>query len=174
MKQAHERLQQHKIYKDWRAKNPNHNLSHAFLMLQQQYHPHWQFGFYSPETDQVATFIISEDNVQFNPETEVFKEPDKKILTLSLSQVKKTFEEAYAVAEQICKERCRGQTINSTIAVLQNTHEFGTVWNVTLVTMAFNTVNVKIDAETGEIKKVNVDSLMGLGTRVGPNDELPQ
>ena len=176
MKHAFERLQQNKVYKDWRTKNPSHTLSHAFLMLHQQYHPNWQFGFYSPETDQVATFIISEDNVQFTPETEVFKDPDKKILPITLSQVKKTFDEAYAIAEQICRQRCSGQTINSTIAVLQNTHEHGIVWNITLVTMAFNTVNVKIDAETGDIKKVSVDSLMGLGTRVGPDstDVLPQ
>lgn len=174
MKKAHEKLVNHKVYKDWRAKNSEPYLAHAFVMLHQNYHPNWQFGYYSPEKDSVATFVISEDDVTFNPETEVFKDPDKKVLELTLSNVKKSFDEAYTIAEQVCKEKCSGQPINSTIAVLQNLHEHGIVWNMTLVTLAFNTVNVKVDANTGEIKSIKVDSLMSLGKRVGPNDEMPQ
>ena len=173
MKNAHKRLLEHKVYKEWRAKNPSHQLAHAFLMLHQNYHPHWQFGFYSPDSDHIATFVISEDGITFNPETEVFKDPTKKVLQLNLSDVQKSFDEAYATAEQVCKERCKGQTINSTIAILQNTQDFGTVWNITLITIAFNTVNVKVDARTGEIKNITVDSLMSLGTKF-KSDDLPQ
>ena len=46
-----------------------------------------------------------------------------------------------------------------TIAILQNLPEFGNIWNLTYVTEAFNTLNIKIDALNGQVLEHNLTSI---------------
>ena len=54
------------------------------------------------------------------------------------------------------------QIIKKKIAKLQNLEEFGNIWNITYITLAFNTLNIKINPENGEILNHNLESLMNL------------
>ena len=46
-----------------------------------------------------------------------------------------------------------------TIAILQNIKPHGNIWNLTYITQAFNTLNMKIDASTGKILDHNHSSI---------------
>src|SRR3989344_2458059 len=46
-----------------------------------------------------------------------------------------------------------------TIAILQNIKELGNIWNITYVTEAFNTLNMRIDASTGKVLEHKLSSV---------------
>ncbi|MEA3514373.1 MAG: hypothetical protein U9R34_02775, partial [Nanoarchaeota archaeon] len=48
------------------------------------------------------------------------------------------------------------------IFILQNI-DIGQIWNVTIVTLTFNTLNLKIDSNTGEVIQHHLTSLMQMG-----------
>jgi hypothetical protein len=61
---------------------------------------------------------------------------------------------------------CNGITeiVTKIIVLLQNIDGRPT-WNLTLVTMAFSLLNVRIDAATGSVTGATKDSLFNLGSR---------
>jgi len=46
------------------------------------------------------------------------------------------------------------------IAILQNLENLGNVWNLTFVIAAFNTLNMKINAENGKIVEHKLSSIL--------------
>ena len=66
------------------------------------------------------------------------------------------------IADEFQKQNYKNELPNKSINILQNIHQ-GTAWNVTLVTAAFNTLNMKIDASTGEVLEHKLTSLMSMG-----------
>ncbi|HLP79561.1 MAG TPA: hypothetical protein VK158_02930 [Acidobacteriota bacterium] len=166
MEQSYKILQQSPQFKDWRIQNPHHELVHAFLMLNKNASPHWQFGYYSADHDTIATFTVEDQTVQHQPDTQAFKDPDKKILPLDIDSVQVSFDDALEISQNINTSKHNGLPVNTTIGILQNITTFGTVWNMTLVNVSFNALNVKIDAKSGQIVHEHMESLMNLGQRV--------
>lgn len=166
MKEHHKTLEAHSTFKEWRKDNKDHTFVHAFLMDHPGMQRNWQFGYYNPHTDRLTTFVLEDDNsITHKQDEEAFKDPDKKILPVTLSAVDMTYDQAIAIAKGEAEKLASGQPITTSIAILQHIAEVGTVWNVTLITFAFNRINVKIDAKTGEIKKSDMESLMNLGSK---------
>ena len=146
-------------FKKWKNENSKAYLAHAFIMTDQQGNGEWQVGYYNPENELMTKAIIAEGKVDLKCE-EVFKKPDSKVGKLNLAKVKIDHPDAGKLAEELRKKTYTQELPLKTIAILQNIDNYGQVWNMTYFTMKFNTLNIKIDAETGEVKHHELSQLM--------------
>jgi len=119
-----------------------------------------QVGYYSKEKDMVTTFEINEE-IKKNPEEKAFKE-GKIIQKLNLDTVEIDFEDALNKARDFKQKEYPKELVNKDLVILQHI-EAGVVYNVTLITMAFKTLNIKIDAKSGEVLSHELRSIMEMG-----------
>ena len=84
----------------------------------------------------------------------------KQPLTLILiGKVKLTFDTAIEKANEFQQKNFPKDNCIKTIAILQNIHQFGNIWNITYITESFNTLNMKINAENGNVLEHNLSSV---------------
>ena len=159
LKPSLKKLEESNEYRKWRQKNKNTYLSYAFKIPQEMKSEEWQFGFYDKKKDKITTFVISRDNIKARPEEDIFKKEEMKIEGIQLDKVKLTFDNAVAKANEFQQKNFPKDKSVKTIAILQNMPKFGNVWNITYVTEAFNTLNMKIDAATGKVLEHNLSSI---------------
>jgi len=159
LKQTFEGIEKSKEYLKWKEKNKGCYLSYVFIMQEKDKEGQWHFGFYNKSTDKTTTFILT-SQIQVKEEEEIFKKPGAKVNQLDITKATLTFDEICKKAEEFCKKQYPHELINKKIVIFQNLDEFGDIWNITLVTLAFNTINLKIDPENGEVKRHNITSLM--------------
>ncbi|MDP3765492.1 MAG: hypothetical protein Q8R04_03185 [Nanoarchaeota archaeon] len=159
LKIALKRLEENSEFKKWYRKNKNTYLSYAFKIPQEMSSDDWQFGFYNKKKDRITTFVVSGGNVNIRPEEEIFKKEKAKVNEIQLDKVKLTFDNAMAKANEFQEKNFPKDKSIKTIAILQNISEFGNIWNVTYVTEAFNTLNMKINAANGKIIEHNISSV---------------
>jgi hypothetical protein len=157
MKNALRKLNQSIKFVKWNKKNNKSKLTHAFIMVGNNENDEWQFGYYNPETDKVATFTVN-DSVSLNDEQDVFKKPGDKVKCINLNNVKISLEKAIEKADEIKEKHYPKETINKRIAILQNI-DHGQLWNITFVTHSFKTINIKINSSDGKVIKHGVISL---------------
>tara|TARA_Y100000310_G_scaffold342247_1_gene444655 strand:+ start:63058 stop:63552 length:495 start_codon:yes stop_codon:yes gene_type:complete len=156
LKQALKKLEESMQFKDWKKKNPETFFSYA---LKTPDDDSWNLGFYHKTTDKMTTFTIHQE-IEMNEEEEIFKKPDMEVNPIDVKNVKLPLKEILKKAEDFQKEKYPKELANKTIIILQNLKEYGNVWNITLVTHTFKTLNIKISPENGEIKYHSLDSLM--------------
>lgn len=152
------KLEDSKEFKDWKKENNASSLVHVFKMFDEANKDEWQIGFYNPD-DKIITFIIGKDSIQILPESEIFKKPDAKIFKLNIEDVKVELIEALEKAKNFQEKDYPQEKPMKEIVILQKL-DIGQVYNITFVTQTFNTLNIKIDAKTGEIKSHKLMSLM--------------
>ncbi|MGV8168700.1 MAG: hypothetical protein ACP5N3_01450 [Candidatus Nanoarchaeia archaeon] len=156
----YEKLINSEVFKEFKNSSEHFYLVHVYQMKGGQNESSVEFGFYNSKTDKIVVF-------ETNPfmkraEEEVFKE-GKTIHPLHLETVKLSMEEALAVAERTRKEKYPSEIIYQMICILQNIDR--QVWNITLISMSFNIINIRIDSESGAIVDTNIHSIMELGKR---------
>ena len=158
LKNAIKKLESSEVFKKFIQKNPHYKLAHAFTMVDKVQGP-WQIGYYSQEKDRVVTFEVDKHITQ-SGEEEVFKKPGKKVKSLNLDNVKITLEKAVQIAEDTTKKKYPNETTTKIIVILQTLdHE---IYNITLTTETFNMINMRIDAETGEVAACIIQSILSL------------
>ena len=74
----------------------------------------------------------------------------------------KDFEDAVSIANKFQREKYSTEIPIKKIVVLQNI-DFGQIWNITFISKTFNTLNMKIDAGSGQVKKHLLVSLFSMG-----------
>jgi len=154
-----EKLEGDSEFKKWNKKNKSTYFSYAFKIPQEMGSDEWQIGFYDKKKDKITTFVIVGDNIKVRPEEEVFKKEETKVNEIQLDKVNLTFDDALAKADEFQQKNFPKDKSIKTIAILQHIAEFGNVWNITYVTEAFNTLNMKIDASNGKILEHNLASV---------------
>lgn len=162
LKAALKKLKGSEEFKEWDAKNPENFLSYAFKMIESDKDSPWQFGFYYRATDKVTSFIATEDKIEVLDEEEVFKKPDTKVEPVDIEKVSLPFEKIMKKAEEFQKHHYSAELVDRTISILHNIEEYGTIWNITYITRAFKTLNMKINPENGKVEHHNASSLMDL------------
>ena len=145
--------------KEWKLKNKEGYLSVIFVMMDEKQKSEWQFGYYNPENEKMASFFVFEDGIKESEESEVFKEPGAKVKELDLSKVKVWVDESLKTANDLQEKKYPKESPEKVIMILQNIEE-GLLWNITYVTRAFNTLNMKVDAITGKIISDKLTNLM--------------
>jgi len=159
LKPALKKLEESSDFKKWRQKNKNTYLSYAFKIPQEMGANDWQIGFYNRKKDKITTFVLVGDNIKIRSEEEIFKKEEMKVNEIQLDKVKLTFDNAIGKADEFQQKKFPKDKSIKTIAILQNISSIGNVWNVTYVTEAFNTLNMKIDASNGNVLEHNLSSV---------------
>jgi len=159
IKLALKKLEDNKDFKKWQHKNKGTYFSYSFKIPQEMKEDEWQFGFYNSKSDKITTFVIEGDNVHIRPEEDVFKREETKINEVELEKVKLSFDGAIQKANEFQQKNFPKDRSIKTISILQNLPELGNIWNITYVTEAFNTLNLKIDALNGKILEHNLTSI---------------
>ena len=150
------RLKESKIFLEWQKEHVDAYLTHCFFMKDKMVEPEWQIGYYNPGTDLISTFVIGE-KIIMNPDSEALKK-EGMVDKLDISKVKKDYVDAFELANKVQVEEFKTHTPMKKIFILQNI-EGKQIWNVTYVTNTFNTLNIKIDSETGEINSKKLLSI---------------
>jgi len=142
-------------YKGW-DKKEHHKLAHVFKMVED---PGWQVGFVSGEN--IVTFTLSGADVAMGEPQEVFKKPGDKVAELAIDKVKIDWKEALEKAKEFQQGEYPNEFIFKTFFILQTLGE--PVYNITMVTKTFKTLNIRVSAETKEVVSHKSDSLLDLG-----------
>ncbi len=158
LKPALKKLEESLAFKKWKQNNKDTYFSYAFKIPQEMPNE-WQLGFYDKKKDKITTFVINRDNIKIRAEEDVFKKEDMKVNEIQLDKVKLTFDSAIEKASEFQQKNFPKDMGIKTIAILQNITGFGNVWNITYITEAFNTLNMKIDAFNGKILEHNIASV---------------
>ena len=138
-----------KKFSKWRKKNKTAYLSHAFKMFQDE-HKEWQLGYYEPKNEKITTFLVSPNGVEPRPAEEVFKK-EEHVNRLEIPSNLLPLRDVMVKTNEFQQQNYPKDKSMKTIALLQSLPDYGSVWNITLVTQAFNTLNMKIHPTTGAI-----------------------
>lgn len=161
-KNAWHSLEDSNKFQKWKKEHKESIFSYAFTSIEKELTDDWQIGFYDKKTDKIITFNILNSQVIDNRIDDVFKEPGSKMLEIDFDKVKLGIAEIIEKVNKFIKQKYPNEIINRKILILQNLPNLGTIWNITLISMSFNSLNVKIDAETGQIKSDKLTSLKDL------------
>lgn len=157
LKEKVKKLEGSDVFKKWKSKNKDSHLSHVFVLFDEN-QDDWQIGYYSPKANKITTFVVG-DNITENPAEDVFKEQKAVVKELEIAKAKIDVEKVLKITDDLQKEKYKAQIPVKKIAILQHL-EIGQIWNVTYVTQSMQTLNMKIDSETGEIKSDKLVSLL--------------
>lgn len=160
LKDVIEKLEADSGFKEWREKNKQYFLAHAFMMMDKENENIWQIGYYDPKKDVVTTFIIEGDNVKISSELNVFKRPDSKVEELDISKVKIGTFEAIEKAEAVMAKEYSKAVPMKMFFIIQKLAEHGYIFNVTFITHDFKTINIRLSSENGEVLHHNMDTLL--------------
>ncbi len=156
-KTALKKLKNSSKFKKWIFKNKKSYLTYAFTMIENSEKSEWQIGYYDKKLDKVTVFTIN-NNIEINPEQDIFKKPGTAVKKINLKDVKFSLDKVLKKAQTIKEKKYPKELVTKTIAILQNI-ELGQLWNITLITSSLNTINIKIDAKTGKTIKHEFVSL---------------
>ena len=159
LKQTIKKLEKNNAFSSWKDRNKHTYFSYAFKIPQEMKNDEWQIGFYNRDKDKITTFTITGDDVGIRHEEEMFKKEETKVKEIKIDNVKLSFDDVLSKATEFQQENYPKDKALKTIVILQNSDEFGDVWNVTFITEPFNTLNMKIDASDGKIKHHKISSI---------------
>ena len=149
-----------KEYTDFIAENSDNYLVHLFTMMDVAHKDDWQLGYYSKKSDKITVFENNQGKITILPAQEAFKEKNY-IAPLNIDNVKIAYVQAMDTIEDVLKKNYSAESLVKAIVLLQNLPEYGQIWNITIVTMTFNVINVKINSSTGEVIKHSKETLIG-------------
>jgi len=150
-------LTKHVLFKEWHSSNPNYFLAHAFVMLDEENKDTWQIGFYNAEKERMVTFIVSPNNVQKTEDQEILSSgtPIQRLLP---EKVMLTVDDALQKAKACYDEHYKAEITVKQFFIIQ-TGKSCTMFNITYFTRAMKTINIKIDASTGQVFKHSSQTL---------------
>lgn len=158
LKPALKKLEQSEEFRKWRIKHKDTYFSYAFR-IEQDMPGEWQLGFYDRKKDKITTFVMKDEDISIRGEEDVFKKDDMKVNKVDIIRIKITFENAISKANEFQQRNFPKDKSIKTIAILQNIRQLGNIWNITYITEAFNTLNMKIDASSGKVLEHSVSSV---------------
>ena len=90
----------------------------------------------------------------------MFKEENTTVKKLGLSEVKLNLSQALEAALKVKNDKYMQEIVIKKIILLQNLEKYGNIWNVTFVTKAFKTLNIKINANDGAVLEDGIISVI--------------
>ncbi len=158
------KLEESAEFKNWKKENKDSFLSHIIFFVEGDVTTETQVGFYNEKRNKVKSFTISEVSVTGLPEDEVFKREEDKVYAVDLKKIKIDLQKASDEADAVQKKNYPKHIPIKKIIVLQNINK-DNLWNITYVTSNFQTLNIKIDAETGRLTEHKLVDLMQFGAK---------
>ncbi|MBN1645343.1 PepSY domain-containing protein [Candidatus Woesearchaeota archaeon] len=146
-----ERLHTSNEFKQWQKENKDFYLAHIFVMHDEANKGAFQIGYYNSNKDKMITFIMTPEEIKLTSEQEVMK-AKQTINQLDAEKVKISFETALETAKKCREENYKNELIMKSFFILQELDKIP-VFNITYLTHGFKTINIKINATTGEVVK---------------------
>ena len=163
-------------FTSWRKDNKKAFLTSAFTMVSSAEQilegKEWLFSYYDTADDTFTTF--SSEGAQKATKEQAFKEGET-LPALNLSTIKVEAAGCINKAEELKNKEYKGQQASKIIAILQplrsdeitgssqkskESPSAITVWNLTYITTAYNVINVKIDAASGNVLSHKMSGVM--------------
>lgn len=154
-------LEKSEEFKKWKGEHTDSYLAHIFRMDDGKGEELCLVGYYNND-DTITSFEVNGDDIVLKSCEEIFKKDDSVVKQLDMDKVGLDFEQIKSIAEEFREKNYKNELPTKKIFILQNI-DVGQVWNITIVTLSFNTLNLKIDANTGEIIHHHLASLMSMG-----------
>ncbi|MBW2992459.1 hypothetical protein KY345_04545 [Candidatus Woesearchaeota archaeon] len=157
--EALEKLENSEEFKKWKEKNKELYLVHGFTMLGsfKEDPMNWQIGYYDEKEDKITPIEVN-GGISIGESQEAFKK-NESINKLSIEKIKVSARKALDENEKARLEKYAKETPMKIFVIVQNLEE-GQVWNITTATQSMNTINTKVDAETGKVKSVKTENFM--------------
>lgn len=147
VKETIKKVEESKKFNDWK-KNKDFFLAHVFVTFDSG-KKDFEVGYYNKKDLSMACFRLEpEISLQIYPE--IFKKEETKIQELDIKKVKISLDNAVEKADNLQKEKYPAEASLKKIAILQHIEE-GLLWNITYFTQTLKTLNIKIDAQKGNI-----------------------
>ncbi len=153
MIQEYNKLINSKEFKNWRSRHKDSYLSSCFIMQDQNSKGSWNFDYYLPRINKLTTFIL-EDEIKINQNQKIFEPSHKRLKEINPDDVKFTLDKL----NNLIKNEFKDAKFIKIIIILQARENL--MWNVSLLGLNFNLINVKVDAITGKILDKNVTSML--------------
>ncbi|MFH0977916.1 MAG: hypothetical protein V1837_01305 [Candidatus Woesearchaeota archaeon] len=166
MIETYKTLEGSKEFKGWKAKHKQWFLSHIFTLDEGES----QIGFADLKGEKITTFLVKGGKTTIEQTDEIFKEPEKKLLELDLDKVKISQKKALENASELQQKEHSKHSVIKKIIILQNL-EIGQVYNITFVTNTFHTLNIKVDAQSGEIVEEKLSSIFDMAQEQSKKDK---
>jgi len=178
LKDIIKKVEKNKSFKSFIKANPDYYLAHCFSMIDEgkkdkeekakgkgtgakKQAVKWELGYYSLKTDKIVVFE-TEPKINMRPEEDAFKK-EGIIKKLDIAKVKISISKALKVCDELVDKKYPNRSITKKIIILQNLDK--QIYNITLVTLSFDILNIRIDAITGEVLSDNIQSIMTLGRK---------
>ncbi len=137
-----------KEFKTFKKKSPNSYLCAGFMIIEQLKKVPWQIDYYCPDKKTITTFSVGK-KVEAK-ETNKISASGDPIKELNLENIDVDFEHALKIIDSLLTKKYPDEKASKVITVLQHMKE-AEVWNITYITQRFNILNVRINAEDGQI-----------------------
>lgn len=160
LKAVLEKLEKNDDFVGWKKIHEDSYFSYALKTIDEKAEQPWQFGYFNPKSGKMVTFLMDQDNVEMQPEEEVFKKPEMDVKPIDIKKMSLSFKDIMEKAESFCKEEYPKEIITKKIVILQDLEEFGTIWNLTMISQSFNTINIKLGADKGEVLHHSCENFM--------------
>lgn len=146
------RLRANAKFKAWHAKNKEAKLVHVFILLEPGQQVMYDIGFYDYKKELMTSFVVDEEakSMETSESKDVFKKEEDMIKPLDEAKLKICFTDACKACRELQQQKYRQHTPLKEVVILQNL-ACGQVWNITYITKTLQTLNIKIDAETGKV-----------------------
>jgi hypothetical protein len=155
-------VQEMNEFKQWKEKNPHFYLAHGFIELNKDFEAviPWQIGYYNPNSDKIITLKLADGKLDISGEDEIFKKPEAKVPKLDIDKAKLNFSQIIDIVKEFKEKEYKSEIVGKSIVILQKLEDSEEIWNFTMITANMNTLNVWVDASTGEVVKHKLVSLM--------------
>lgn len=161
--QAIEFIEESNEFKSFFIDNKDYYLAHGFASVEKNEKTPWEIGYYSKSSDKIVVFVAGE-KITRRPEEEAFKK-DGVVPILRIDDVNTSLDEALDIAEKFRAKEHSAEIVTKQLCIIQTIDDVPT-WNMTMITLAFNMLNIRIDARGGEILGSKLTSILNLGERV--------
>jgi hypothetical protein len=150
-------LENSQEFKDWKKENSNTFLSCGFSIINENQENDWRIGYYHTKDDKITSFVVGK-SISIEPESEVFKKETTKVNKIDTKNLKYTVNKALEIAQKLQEQKYKDEKPNKIIIILQKL-KTGQIWNVTYISLKFNTLNIKIDTKTGKVLSHKLSSI---------------
>ena len=156
------KLLEDSLFKDWIAKDSNAFLSHFFcpLTANLETKTNWEVGYFDPESGKITVFVLLDNGTfRIKPADDVFKKETSKVEKLNLEKVSLSFEQAAAILKENVGTYFPSEVLGDGFLILQSLQQ-KVLWNFTFLSKTLKFVNIKINAEDGNIEDHQTVNLM--------------
>ncbi len=157
-------LEETETFREWKEKNPDAKIVHLFLLLDPGKDTKYDIGFYDPKKKLMTSFVADGEmkDIEISESKEIFTKDTASINPLDMSKVKTSFEQAMETCRKLQQEKYAKHEPLKEVVILQKLEQ-GQVWNITYITKTFQTLNIKVDAETGEVVEDDLHQIFSFG-----------